>query len=476
AINGNELTLDVPLTTSLDTAYGGGTVAVYHWPGCIRQIGIENLCLSSTYDITNPKDEAHCWMAITMENVQDAWVRQVIFKHFAGSAVFVLPTARRITVQDCESLAPVSEIGGQRRNTFWTMGQQTLFQRLYSEYGYHDFAVGFCAAGPNAFVQCKAHLPYSFSGSINSWASGVLFDNVRSEGGALSFKNLGQYDHGAGWNAANSVFWQCDAALIACYKPPTAENWAFGCWSQPAGHGYWGDPNQHVTPFSLYYAQLGDRLHHDVSRRRQLMEIGGDPTSSPTVAEAAQLTALAYKPGPLLSDWIDEASEEDPIPVSATGVKTIDQIGYVIPKKRMPAMQPMQIKNGWLVRGGKVLTGMRDLTPWWRGDVQPNAIKVALPAITRYVPGRVGRGLTDDLDQVADSMKDNHIVAFEQNYGLWYDTRRDDHERVRRMNGNAWPPFYELPFARTGIGTAWDGLSKYDLTKYNSWYWGRLKK
>jgi hypothetical protein len=73
-------------------------------------------------------------------------------------------------------------------------------------------------------------------------------------------------------------------------------------------------------------------------------------------------------------------------------------------------------------------------------------------------------------------MQKSHVIAFEQNYGLWYDRRRDDHERVRRMNGDVWPPFYELPFARTGKGLAWDGLSKYDLTKYNPWYWNRLKR
>ena len=37
-----------------------------------------------------------------------------------------------------------------------------------------------------------------------------------------------------------------------------------------------------------------------------------------------------------------------------------------------------------------------------------------------------------------------------------------------------WPPFYELPFARSGQVTAWDGLSRYDLTHYNPWYWRRL--
>jgi hypothetical protein len=44
------------------------------------------------------------------------------------------------------------------------------------------------------------------------------------------------------------------------------------------------------------------------------------------------------------------------------------------------------------------------------------------------------------------------------------------------MDGDVWAPFYELPFARSGQGTAWDGLSKYDLTKYNHWYWDRLRQ
>lgn len=476
AVHGNELTLDVPLTTALDTAYGGGTVAVYHWPGRISHVGIENLRLASSWDTTNRKDENHCWMAVTLENVQDAWVRQVVFLHFAGSAVYALNTSRCVTVQDCKSLDPVSEIGGQRRMTFRTDGQQTLFQRLYSEYGYHDFAAGFCAAGPNAFVQCKTHLPYSFSGPVNSWVSGLLMDNVRSDGGALCFRNMGQDNHGAGWNAANSVFWQCDAARIECYRPPTAQNWAVGCWSEPAGHGYWGQPNEHVRPFSLYYAQLGDRLHRDVADRSQLMEVGSDPTSSPTVAQAAALIAASVHPGPLLSDWIDSAAFRDPIPVSPRGVKTIEETGFKERAAPLKKGAPMEIKNGWLVRGDRILTGKRDETPWWRGDVQPPDIRKALPAVTRYVPGRVGRGLTDNLDTMTDDMAKEHVVAFEQNYGLWYDRRRDDHERVRRMNGDVWPPFYELPFARTGKGQAWDGLSLYDLTRYNPFYWGRLKQ
>lgn len=92
------------------------------------------------------------------------------------------------------------------------------------------------------------------------------------------------------------------------------------------------------------------------------------------------------------------------------------------------------------------------------------------------MPGREGLGLTDRIDSVVSFMKQKNILVFDQNYGLWYDRRRDDHERIRRRDGDVWGPFYEQPFGRSGQGTAWEGLSKYDLKRPNAWYWSRLKE
>ena len=102
--------------------------------------------------------------------------------------------------------------------------------------------------------------------------------------------------------------------------------------------------------------------------------------------------------------------------------------------------------------------------------------KDAKPAVTRFVPGREGRGWTDRIDSVVAFLADNHFSSLSHNYGLWYDLRRTDHERVRRADGDVWAPFYEQPFSRSGEGTAWDGLSKYDLTRPNQWYWSRLRE
>ncbi|NCU02601.1 MAG: pectate lyase [Chitinophagaceae bacterium] len=474
-IEGNTVYIDAPITSALDTTYGGATISFYNNEGRINNCGVENVKLISTYNKANPKDEDHRWNAINIENAEDCWVRQITFQHFAGSAVSVLETSKRVTVEDCISLAPVSEIGGQRRYTFLTTGQQTLFQRCYAENGYHDFAVGFCAAGPNAFVQCESILPYSFSGAIDSWASAVLFDVVNVDGNALRFGNRYQDGNGAGWAAANSLFWNCTAARIDCYKPPTAQNWAFGSWSQFAGDGYWNESNNSIIPRSLFYAQLRERLNKNTDAQAQIMDVPTEASSSPSVEVAQQLTKEASKPKQLIKDWIAQASARIKIPVEAAGIKTIDQIG--LNKITTPSLAPaLTIKNGVLVRGTEYVAGRRTNVQWWSGGLQAKDIREARPHITRFVPGRSGKGLTDNLEEVANEMKTSNTVALEHNYGLWYDRRRDDHERIRRMDGEVWPPFYELPFARSGKETAWDGLSKYDLTKYNLFYWSRLKQ
>ncbi|MGB7156797.1 MAG: DUF6298 domain-containing protein [Tepidisphaeraceae bacterium] len=475
-VQGDEVSIDAPLTTALESQFGGGTIATAAWPGRIAQVGVENLRLESTFDASNPKDENHSWIAVTIDAAADAWVRQVTFAHFAGGAVHVGDGCRRVTVEDCKSLAPISEIGGHRRHTFHTTGQQTLFQRCYSEQGRHDFAVGFCSPGPNAFVQCEAIEALDDSGPIDSWAAGVLYDNVRIDGNAITLGDRRYQAQGAGWSAANSMLWQCHAALIRCFAPRAANNWAIGCWGTFDGNGVFQQSNESVRPDSLYHAQLADRIGPTAMDRADWMSAGGDPSSSPTIAEAAENIAASVGPGPQLSVWIDGAARRRPIPIDAAGAKTIDEIRLPHIVAMMPEPRTIAIKDGIIVIGDAPLTGGRQSVMWWRGSIRPAEAAKMEPSLTRFAPGRIGLGLTDDLLGLANAMVKSGKVAIDHNHGLWYDRRRDDHERVRRMTGDVWPPFFEQPFARSGQGLAWDGLTKYDLTKYNPWYFDRLRE
>jgi len=290
------ITLDVPITNALDPKYGGGNVARYSWKGRINHVGVENLRCVSTYNKANPKDENHRWMAISMNSVRDAWVRRVTAEHFASSAVSVWGSASRVTVEDCKSLSPVSEEGNFRRYSFHTLGQQVLFQRCYGENGYHDFSVGFTAPGPNAFVQCYSYLPLHFSGAIGGWANGVLFDNVTVDGGNISFDWRDVDAQGGGWAAANSVCWQCRAAQLHLVNPPTAQNWAFGMWAQGYGNGNHEESDRFITPESLFYAQLEDRMGKKPADLKKLRVYHSSSTSRPSLQYAAKMSERAKSP------------------------------------------------------------------------------------------------------------------------------------------------------------------------------------
>lgn len=473
--DGNQLTLDAPLTVALDKEWGTVKVLRYSWPGRIAEVGVENLTLVSDYDKKYAKDEDHCWTGISIENAENCWVRRVNFRHFAGSAVIVQHTGSRTTVEDCMSTEPVSEIGGMRRSTFHTLGQQTLFQRCYSKQGIHDFSAGFCAPGPNAFVQCDSEESLGFSGAIDSWACGLLFDVVNIDGHDLAFKNLGQDKNGAGWNTANSLFWQCTAAGIDCYSPAKdAVNRAYGCWAQFSGDGQWEESNNHVRPRSLFYAQLAARLNKDCSAQARILPRATNATSSPTVEAAMEMAKEAYTPRLTMQKWIEEAPYT--ASVSSEKLKSVEALKFKKPVQAEKASPLFAIVNGRMQVDGRLLAGGRQEVPWWNGKLRTSFLSKAKPHVTRFVPGREGLGLTDRIDTLVNDMVKNQMLVLDHNYGLWYERRRDDHERVRRRDGDVWGPFYEQPFGRSGEGTAWEGLSRYDLNRPNAWYWNRLKQ
>ncbi|MCA9189172.1 MAG: DUF6298 domain-containing protein [Pirellulaceae bacterium] len=473
AIDGNTVRFEVSITTAIEQRFGGATITVVEETGRVDHVGIEDLQLTSAFDTDNPFDEQHAWHGVVVDRAEDSWIRRVAFKHFAGGAVRLADDTRQVSVEDCIASEPVAEIGGFRRHTYETNGQQTLFLRCWSEGGCRDFVVGHCVSGPNAFVNCFARHAHGDSGPIGSWANGVLYDNVRIDGGGLHLRNQWSEYSGTGWAAANCMLWQCRAAQIDCFRPPTAQNWANGIWAELAGDGYIAGRSDEAVPMSLFQAQLADRFGANAAKHIDPL-LGKDVSAtSPTLEQAAAFVARSNAPATQLIDVIREnmlALRAD-LPPNAT-----------VPMAHRPNSQaiqtetssPMLLQNGWLTVDGAIKTGGRLSPTWWRGTIRPAEATSFGPAITRFSPGRSGIGLTDDIADVIRSMHEKHVAVYDHHYGLWYDRRRDDHLMVRRADGNVWPPFYEQPFARTGKGKAWDGLSLYDLTKYNPWYWNRL--
>ncbi len=475
-IAGNRITLNAPLSMPLNKKEAASQLLCYEWKSRIADCGVENLTLVSDYDKLYPKEENHAWTGVYIDHAENCWVRNVNFKHFAGSVVAVQYQASNITVEDCIAKEPVSEVAGFRRRTFYTLGQHTLFQRCYSEHGINDFSAGQAAAGPNAFVQCESKESYGFSGSTGSWACGLLFDIVNIDGHNLVVGNMETDWNGIGWNSANSMLWQCVAAEVKCYSPnPDNRSYAYGCWGQFYGNGEWGATNDFVDPRSLFHAQLTERLGVDVAARTRVMPLpmyGGH--TNPTIEEAMQYAAEAYQPRLTLDYWIDQRPFTAPVVVD--GVKHISEVKYKDVAKPVVPKLYFAIENGRYVADHHLLAGTIQPMRYWRVNLGFQPLRNALPHISRFVPGVETNGATDRIDSVIVKLKQDNRLILNHTYGLWYERRRDDHERFRRRNSDVWAPFFEQPFARSGQGVAWEGMSKYDLTRPNQWYWARIKE
>ncbi|WP_163707764.1 DUF6298 domain-containing protein [Mangrovibacterium lignilyticum] len=411
------ITLDAPITTAIMLVCGGAEIRKLDAGNLVRNVGIENLNFDSEYDLQNPKDEEHSWIAVSLQNAEDCWLRNVKARHFVSSLAYVGNRARRISILRCESTNPIAEVGGFRRQAFWVEGQQVLVRDCRSEGGTNSFAAGMCAGGPNVFFNCQAESALADNGGAESWASGFLYEQVEIDGAGLKLDCSYNRAQGGGWTAANSLLWNCKAGEIV------AEGSVYG-------------PNLQVEcDSSLYLSQLKGRNIDHANR-------------SAAVGYAADLSTEI----PVFTGENEELEVEE--------------------KQR--TVKPVELQNGRFTRDGKSFWGGVKGDPFWKGQTEPLAQSGR--SVTRFVPGKSGEYLTEDLESLVEDQCLNGNLFYELVTGLWYDRRRDDHSITKRTDGNVWAPFFEMPWARSGEGTAWDGLSNYDLTKFNPWYFDRCTR
>lgn len=284
AVDGRTVTLDAPLSYELSAAEA--SIVPIKNPGKLRLVGVENLVLQGG--------------GICIDDAEDVWMRAIRFEQSVQEAVHVAAAARRITVQDCV----YEGLSRDEGSSFYVQGSQVLCLRIQARGGCHDFAVGAAAHGPNAFVQCWSLLPQSYSGCIEAWSSGVLFDICSVSGNALR-TNIPDYNNAFdGWTTTNTTLWNSTASMISVVKPEVlGNNYAYGAWGQFNGKGYWEGCNNHVSPWSLYYEQLEERLGHKSAETAKLMNKGDGGTS--TIRDAEIQSLKARKPLPMLDEWIE---------------------------------------------------------------------------------------------------------------------------------------------------------------------------
>ena len=295
AIDGNVVTVDAPLANSIERRWGGADVIKYDDPDRIEQVGIENLRVEVEFDPTVTlirdgvpyfADENHAVRFAVLDNLKNAWVRDVTTRFLEHSLVNVLRQAKWVTIQDSSAIDMVSRIDGGRRYNFDLAGQLTLVQRCHAETARHAFVVDSRVPGPNAFLDCDSINEYATSEPHHRWSVGGLFDNIVAD---IAIQDRAWLGSGHGWAGANYVAWNTEGDLVV-QQPPTAQNYAIGHVGRkvnpfvpngddrrPRSDGYWEKQGQHVAPRSLYLQQLQDRAGpaggaehraHDRRRRR----------------------------------------------------------------------------------------------------------------------------------------------------------------------------------------------------------------
>ncbi|MEZ6089366.1 MAG: polysaccharide lyase family 8 super-sandwich domain-containing protein, partial [Pirellulaceae bacterium] len=266
-LDGNTITVDVPLVDSFEQRYGGGTVQKFRFDGRIENVGVEDLRGESDFDFDT--DEDHAWDFISINRTRDAWVRRTTAQYFAFAHVNIQRDAQRVTVADAINLDPKSEITGARRYAFNVVGQQNLVTGAESHEGRHDYVFAAQVAGPNVFHNSVAINAHADSGPHHRWATGGLFDNIVSDN-ELDAENRLNSGTGHGWAGANMVFYNSTADGFNVHNPPTSQNWVLGSigaqragnFNQSAPQGNYDSHGMRLTPASLYETQLAERMAH----------------------------------------------------------------------------------------------------------------------------------------------------------------------------------------------------------------------
>jgi F5/8 type C domain len=265
----NHITLDVPLSDSLNSNYftppGIGVVKIDP-PKRLTQIGIEKLHIQSPPQRVNHTQELYTAIRL---NGEDCWIRDVVIDETMNSVGL---GGRRITVQNVVVNRQALHLGASKPAEFAPNGDQILLDRCSVNADNVWFAAtGAGHSGPIVFLNCA----FSGNGHIEGhmrWTTGMLLDNCVMPGGGIDFKNRGAMGSGHGWGVGWAVAWNCLAKSYVVQQPPGAMNWAIGCigesvrMSRPFDsepklpEGTFDSPGRPVAPQSLYLTQLAERL------------------------------------------------------------------------------------------------------------------------------------------------------------------------------------------------------------------------
>jgi hypothetical protein len=264
SIEGNRLTLDVPLTDTIDAQMLDEPAEVIKTPSVKRlsQCGIESLQIISPPH----KGTLAAGKNVSVElkgNCEDCWVKDIVMRETLNN-VQVWGGCRRITITETHSFHNSTvEKGAGYPADISIRGSQVLVDRCTS-HGLGGFYVA--TLNQEAMLNVVLNCTFEGEGSIQPhmhWSTGLLIDSCTIPDGRIDLINRQSSGSGHGWAIGWGVVWNGHAKHLQIQMPPGALNLAIGCIGEPRktySKDSFFSANEPVTPASLYLAQLRERL------------------------------------------------------------------------------------------------------------------------------------------------------------------------------------------------------------------------
>jgi hypothetical protein len=266
AVAGNKITIDIPLSDSLDGQYvtpPGATITKFSYARP-SEIGVEHLRV-----VGQPRSETVNFNFVSLNSVVDSWVKDTV-AHDVTGGVNIGGDSKRITVEDTTiTHTMVDYVSAAKPSDFGVDGfGQVLISRSAARGANQSFSMITQSGVPGQVVL----LNFGASGigthlqPHQRWSTGLLVDNANMEAGNIELIDRNILGSGHGWTMGWGVVWNSIAPSIKVQQPPGTMNWAIGCKGNMAAPSD-GHPNgtydSHGTPVnikSLYLAQLCERL------------------------------------------------------------------------------------------------------------------------------------------------------------------------------------------------------------------------
>ena len=242
AISGNTITIDAPLTNSLDPNYGGATIHAYTWSGRIQKVGIMNMYTYSDYTGSNvpgtpDTDSTHATGVLTMDTVANAWVDNITADNFALNVIEVGNNAKWVTF-DNDTIQNTSQVQSNIDDApagLGSSGQLILVENTAFTNAFHAIALGATFPGPSVYTNItitdplEGALGLSHSrdetGPHQRWSTGGLFDDV-SNTDWINVRNAGNEGSGHGWQVPTMYSGTSTCAPTSPARPPRRTGWS----------------------------------------------------------------------------------------------------------------------------------------------------------------------------------------------------------------------------------------------------------